>query len=420
MKISKKMFCVVSLLLLSTALLLGDFELTHWKYFKPIQTGGAPAKRLVAIRIDNEVIAQSESLDRELRVIEDPTAEIPFSLATDSDEATDNERSKVRVFNKGVREGKYQQFVCDLDAIAHTTNRLQIETSSHDFTRRADVEGSNDQNHWLSLAKWLHVFDWSEGKKLKLEFPDSTHRYLRVVLWLDGGKPLDITSVEAVRHERRSGELEEVPVKQRSRLLLTPEKWSEWVFDFQHKHPLVNRCVFKVGNSNFRRRMELATSDDAKQWSAGPRLEIFRTTSGTFKDEFTTLETNALNHRYLRVRIFNGDDRPLDLTGIVFHRFVRRALFEFEPGRSYRLFYANAEAQAPSYDLTAFQNPLRGKVLTPARLGPQQDNPDFVPAQERKAWSERHPQVLWVVLIVVVIGLGLLVFRGVKSMGKSA
>ncbi|MBZ5553946.1 MAG: DUF3999 domain-containing protein [Acidobacteriia bacterium] len=413
-------FLGILLLILPSALLVADFELTHWKYFKSIQLTGVSSKQVVSVALDNELISHTAFLEHEVRLIEGQASEVAFNLVADNDEILEENQINVAILNKAVLGEKYQQFICDLGAAGRITNRLVLETSSHNFVRRADVEGSGDGRNWLSLAKGLHIFDWSEGRRLKLEFPDSTYRFLKVLLWLDGGAPLDIQGAGVSRHEKISGELEPVPVALHSRLPQTPQKFSEWIYDFGHDRPLVNRCIFEVTKQNFRRRVELAVSDDITQWQPGPALEIFRTTLGDFKDEFTTLETNALNHRYLRIRILNGDDRPLEVTAISFRRFVRRVVFEFDPARSYRLFYGNSSAQHPSYDLTALESRSGPGSLTKGSLARQEVNPSYLEPLNRLPWSERHPRLLWAVLFIVVLLLGTLLIRSAKMMGKKS
>ncbi|MBZ5535309.1 MAG: DUF3999 domain-containing protein [Acidobacteriia bacterium] len=420
MNAKQKVLIGIILLILSSALLVADFELTHWKYFKGIQLPGVSSKQIVSVSLDNELISHTASLEREVRLIEGEATEVAFNLVADNDEILEENQVNVAMVNKAVLGEKYQQFICDLGAGGRVTNRLVLETSSHNFVRRAEVEGSEDGRKWLSLAKGLHIFDWSEGRRLKLEFPDSTYRFLKVVLWLEGGVPLDIQGAAVSRHEKISGELEPVPVALHSHQLQTPQKFSEWLFDFGHDRPLVNRCTFDVSNPNFRRRVDLSVSEDITQWQPGPALEIFRTTSGEFKDEFTTLETNPLNHRYLRIRVMNGDDRPLGVTAISFRRFVRRVVFEFNPAQTYRLFYGNPAAQHPSYDLTAMESRSGPAVLSKGSLARQQSNPSYLEPRERLPWSERHPRLLWAVLLIVVLLLGTLLIRSAKLMGKKS
>lgn len=408
------------LMLSGVSVLWGDFDLTQWKYFKSIEVIGVEGKQWIAVRLDNDVIGNSEILERELRVIEGRSAEVPFYMATDRDEMGEAKKLDLTLLNQAVVEGRYQQFVCDLGSSGKTTNQILIETPNHDFVRRADVQGSDDLKHWLSLAKGLHVFDWAEGRTLKLQFPDATYRYLKVILWLDGEKPLEIQGAAVLRTIVRKGRLEAVGVKVLSKTLITPEKFSEWVYDFGQGRPLVSRLSFHVTNKNFRRRVELATSDDASHWVPGPQLEVFRVTADQQEDEFTSLESNALLHRYLRVRVFNGDDRPLEVTGMDFQRFVRQAVFEFDPQKSYRLFFNNPSAHAPSYDLTAINLSSGWDTLSSGKLASLETNRDYVEIKDRQPWTERHPYLLWGVLVFIAALLAVLMFKSVKSMGKKA
>lgn len=420
MMLTKRWILIFLLLLSATLVLRADFDLTQWKYVKSILLQNVSGRQLVSILIDNDVISRTDSLEKELRVVEGRSGEVPFNVIADRDEMGEVRTMKAALVDRGVRPGRYQQFICDLGAAGEVSNRLSIVTSSRDFVRRVDLESSDDRQHWLSLAKGLHVFDWSEGRKLKVEFPDSTSRYLKVFLWLDGGKALDIQGAEVSFVKDKEGQLEPAPATLRSKTLSSPEKFSEWVFDFGYGHPLVNRCEFIVGNANFRRRVDLTTSNDVQKWSAGPSLDIFRRSGGDFKDEFTVLETNALNHRYLRIRIFNGDDRPLQVRDIRFQRFVRRVVFEFDPRKSYRLFYGNPAAHRPSYDLAAMEPGPGLDALRQGRLGDEQRNVDFVGPRDRRAWTDRHPAVLWAALIAVVLLLAGLLLRSVRSMRTNA
>ncbi len=319
-------------LIFPAAIVLGDFELTQWKFLRPIQIPEITSPRTVSVVIDDTVISKTVSLDFELRVVDGQSREVPFNLITDRDETGEEKRFDVTILNQGVFKSDYQQFMCDMKKSGLPVNQILLETSSHDFVRRADVDGSDDQRHWLSLAKGLHIFDWPEGRRVMMEIPDSNYRYLRVILWLDRGKPLTIEGVSVAHVVRQKGQQEPVRFTLLSKTLFTPDKYSEWIFDFGHQNPLVNRSELIINDPNFRRRVDVATSDDDKQWTAGPSLEIFRVTSQTGKDEFTRLETNALHHRYLRVRIMNGDNRPLDVKEIRFYRFLRQVVFVAEPG----------------------------------------------------------------------------------------
>ncbi|MDD5541977.1 MAG: DUF3999 family protein [Acidobacteriia bacterium] len=375
-------------------------------------------RRVVRVRIDDDVLAHSGPIDKGIRVIAGSAAEIPFDILVDNDSLLEDAHSNVALLDVAVSKGKYQQFICDLGSSGIPTNRLTLVTPSRDFAFRADIEGSNDRKTWLLLAHNQHVFNWSEGQKLSLEFPDTTDRFVRFLLWLDGGKPIELTGVKASRTREHKGQLEEVSAQLNSRQLMTPQKLSEWIFDFGHEQPLVNRCTFEVTNRNFSRVVDLATSDDLKNWSSGPHFEIYRRSQSGRENEFTTIQTNALEHRYLRIRIQNGDDRPLEVSTIKFLRFVHYVVFEFEPGNSYRLFYGNPDGHTPSYDLSPLAAVPIGLRNSTGTLGPQETNPDYLVPVNRKPWTERHPEILWIVLVAVVLIMGIFIVRSLKTMGK--
>ena len=52
-------------------------------------------------------------------------------------------------------------------------------------------------------------------------------------------------------------------------------------------------------------------------------------------------------------------------------------------------------------------------------LGPERLNPEYRPlAAEEKPVTERHPEVLWVAVIVVICGLGLVALRSARNLGR--
>ena len=105
--------------------------------------------------------------------------------------------------------------------------------------------------------------------------------------------------------------------------------------------------------------------------------------------------------RALRVRILNGDDRPLVITGVRVRVPVERLIFEAEPGVEYRLTYGAPDLAPPVYDLarTLGEDP----EASTAELGPpvrRAVEADVLP------WSERHPLLLWIGLLVGGGGAG--------------
>jgi hypothetical protein len=48
-------------------------------------------------------------------------------------------------------------------------------------------------------------------------------------------------------------------------------------------------------------------------------------------------------------------------------------------------------------------------------MGPEQSNTAYTGRPDERPWSERHPAVLWIAIILVVICLGALALRSMRT-----
>lgn len=181
------------------------------------------------------------------------------------------------------------------------------------------------------------------------------------------------------------------------------KKISRLVLDLGSRLPF--DCVRLVTSAaSFYRTAEFDTSDDGKQWRTVAQRPVYRVA----QDESLAV-TFCLQHcRYLRIRIFNRDDRPVPVKQVIVE--APRASLKFLPEAAgpYWLYYGNPKATAPGYDLAVI---LAKRDAAPLILtaGPEQPNPDYrAPAAP---WTERRPEVLYIALAAAVVGLGWVVVR---------
>jgi hypothetical protein len=115
----------------------------------------------------------------------------------------------------------------------------------------------------------------------------------------------------------------------------------------------------------------------------------------------------------LRLRIFNGDDKPIPVKSVVIEATVRLLKFALASGAApFYLFTGNPDAKAPSYDFAAIlareapQPEVRAALLAPAA------NPGYLPPPPPvKPWSERYPQLLYGTLAVAILVMGYVTVR---------
>jgi hypothetical protein len=133
-------------------------------------------------------------------------------------------------------------------------------------------------------------------------------------------------------------------------------------------------------------------------------------------DEQLTIETGnatAPVSSKWTVKIDNGDDLPLALSDVRLQMQKRNLCFDATPGASYALYYGDSALTAPQYDYASlFQS---DKDAAQATLGAEQANSQFEPRPDERPFTEKHPALLWIALVVVVIVLGGVALRSARQ-----
>jgi hypothetical protein len=113
----------------------------------------------------------------------------------------------------------------------------------------------------------------------------------------------------------------------------------------------------------------------------------------------------------VRLTIQNGDDAPLALHAIALQMRERQVCFLRKPNTSYALRYGDPLLGAPQYDLS----PIEAAAInvSESTLGAERS---LTPASESlRPFTERHPVLLWIALILVVGTLGFVALRSARS-----
>jgi len=113
------------------------------------------------------------------------------------------------------------------------------------------------------------------------------------------------------------------------------------------------------------------------------------------------------------VTVDNGDDAPLAITSVKLEMEQRTLCFDAVAGASYALYYGDAALSVPQYDYAKLFAPEKDAAV--AALGPETANPLYQARPDGRAFTERHPALLWLALILVVAVLGLVALRTAKA-----
>ena len=136
--------------------------------------------------------------------------------------------------------------------------------------------------------------------------------------------------------------------------------------------------------------------------------EVIRTSSLSVP---AILGSNVQRAAKVEVAVKNGDDRPVELQGVRLEMRQRKLCFA-APGEPATLYYGAAGMKGPTYDYSRLFQPAEAVAV--ARLGPEIENPGYVARVEVKSFSERHPGIIWVALVGMVLVLGGVAWRSAK------
>ena len=406
--------------LAATAVLLTALPLfaavneTDWRYYKQATVAeDFGATGLVALELDPEVYAHASPTLGDLRVAnEQDGQEQPYKLLVESG---DLRRASVSANMRDLgHTAQSTSFVLDLlsDGVLH--NELEILTSSRNFQRQVAIEGSDDGESWRILRNDGIIFDLTIEERgfttrdTRVTYPDSTARFLRVQITDEDLEPLSIGGgvvFFARQLEPRRGTL---PLTIVGREDDAEQKETVLLLDGGRAGFPANRIELDIPQRNFYRQVSVEGSNDLEIWRDVQSNEtLYDFDTSKFVGNDLSIGFGESRVRYYRVTIANEDNPPLLVDGARAGGFVRKLVFSADPGKSYRLYYGNAEAFAPSYDLERIFPYLVTEGLPVAALGPHLQNPAFtVVVPPEPPFTERYPWLLPTVVAIAALFVG--------------
>jgi hypothetical protein len=421
--------CVIKIFLITLALLwlvspgvIADFSHQDWRYVKDIiLPSGLPPDGLIELAPDREVFAGAASGLADLRIISDENEEIPYKLEISQAE---HERTSfiVSLLNKGYIPESYDIFTADLGKAGILHNEIEFRTPADGFRRKATVESSNDGTSWMEIAEQtVYAFTVKERgfttHDTSIRYPESTARYLRLKIADDEEGSLEITGATVFF-------IKETPAREipwDASILSTTrdsdQRTTNVEVDLGTSGLPSYRLDISVPDVNFYREVTLQVSPDREDWSTVMRqAEIYAFDTPKFIGKSLVITYPETTSRYLRLVIHDEDSPPLAVQEINVWGLWRRLVFAADPQQPYKLYYGNAKAQRPSYDIEQVFSYLATEQLPEAKLGPQDANEYFEeekpPVSERFTWL--LPTVVAVAAIVVAVLL-IVIFRQVRK-----
>ncbi|GAB4354878.1 MAG: hypothetical protein Kow0099_38980 [Candidatus Abyssubacteria bacterium] len=402
------------ILALSTGAAWADFEMSDWKHFKEIGLPEGMQSEYAFIQVDAEIYDGCVGGLHSLRIVDAGSREIPYQLVTKS-EKVDRVEFFPTVLNNSQVPGEYNSFVLDFGEEPPQVNQVMVLTTSTNFTRRASVEGSNDQSEWHLLVDDAYIFDFSRDIKsshLAVEFPLATYRFLRVKVFAEGGKALEIQGAKVHKVTKEEAQTERWPLSIIERAEDEKEKVTSLVLDSGYRALPIRSIELSVMSRNYHRHVRVHSSENRGKWTDLGSGVIYNYDVADIEktDNRIAFRENQAG-RYFKLIIRNYDDPPLDVSDAEGISLVRRVIVPLDGASPQRVYFGNPLARPPQYDLAYRMPYIETERLPRLSLGPRQSNPAYIEPPPSEPWSERHQYLLWGVMAIVSVFLAGLIYN---------
>lgn len=398
-------------------------EIRYFQFERPI---GMPAQASgqTCMVVDPAVFAHASAGLADLRLYQGAT-ETPYVVHSEVPVLPAD--LKISPLNLGKSGG---QTVFDAEMPAGTYSDIQLEVSSHDFLATVSVTGSQTQDAGsrTKLGSFT-IFDLTRqrlGRSTVLHLPESDFRYLHFQI-AGPIAPENVTGLSVTRPPKSQPKYATVAGTAQSTL---KDRNSVIEFDVP-AHTPIDRIVFVPGQNppNFSRDVQISIAPVQKRpandgseppppvtgW--GNILRVHGMQDGHRIDEerltVTAPEADFAASAKWTITIDNHDDAPIQLTSVRLEMLERNVCFDATAGDAYTLFYGDSALTAPVYDYAALF--VLQKDAVAAQLGAEIANPVYQPRPDERPFTEKHPTLLWVALVLVIALLGAVAFRSFKT-----
>jgi len=409
-------------------------EMRYFRYQRAVQNLPSHAGQ-ACFAIDPAIFAHAAPQLADLRLYQG-TAETPYALRQVVPPADKDQQ--VSPLNLGRRGG---QTVFDAGMPPDNYRDVELAIAGENFIATVEVSGSQQQAGQAETRIGSYtIFDLTRqklGRSTVLHLPLSDFRLLHFRI----SGPLAPDSVKGLTVLRASAvEPKYLSVAAASRVT---QKGRDSIFEFDvAANTPVDRAAFVPGPSagEFSRNVRVSVSRTAPRRASeseipeppaqafGNLLRIHRVVDGHAIDE-ERLSVNApVNESYgesfgeeygqksgagthWTVTIANGDDAPLSIASVRLEM-VERELCFHAAASSYMLYYGDSALASPHYDYATLFTREPGAAQ--AGAGPELPNPIYQPRPDTRPFTEQHPLLLWVALVLVILLLAAISLRSAK------
>ena len=404
-------------------------ESSFSRYRRAVQTSGAGQSCVV---LDALTFAHAAPFLKDLRLQATDASgarEIPYVLTLS--EAQQAESEPARVLNLGIRG---HAITFDLAMPNRPYTEVVLDLAGQNFLATAsvsgaDAPGSREATHLGDFTLFdLTAQHLSRNSSLRLQ--EASFPYLHVSLSVSAA-----AGAKAFQPTPQMVHGASVPPSREAQTLFTVAEESAAFEQRRSGHGTetvahlhlpqrvpIERVAFILArdfHANFSRDVRVSTRTAEAAAGMGDSvtgtIERVKMVSGAREIDDqrlsipATLGANLQRPAEVDVSVLNGNDTPLPIASVQLEMRQRSLCFQASANQQLTLVYGDDEIAAPVYDFARTYTPSAHSAA--ARLGPEERNPGWRARPDNRPYTERHPHLLWIALLVMVCSLALAAFR---------
>jgi hypothetical protein len=378
--------------------------------------------------VDPQIFPHAAPSLKDLRLYQE-AHEVPYAITLSEPQQPDSDTARVR--NLGLRG---RNIVFDVEMPNRPYTEITLDLTGQDFLATATVSGTRDPNYsnQTRLGEFT-LFDLTSqhlSRNTTLHLQETSLPYLHIELAVSpatGNRSFTVTPAMVkgvtVPPSREAQSLyttvaTTTTITRRGRQSIT-------TFALAERIP-VERVSFDLApnyKANFSRDVRISDRPDgssnfASETLAGTILRVHLTQAGReIRQEQLSvpaiLGSNMQSAATVEVAVENGDDAPLPIAAVRLEMRQRKICFEAPGTQPLILFYGDPALTAPQYDYARLFAP--SDAMHAAQLGPEQLNSTYRDRPDARPLTDRHPHLLWIVLLAVVCILAIVAIRSSKT-----
>ncbi len=428
-----------------------------FRYYKDVESTVATSDEIVSFYLDAEIYASTRHRYPDLRVLHDNNTEIPYLLekVTQSRVQQADTVCASEVLSLQEKPDNRIEILLKLNDDSPSAEGLTVITPFKNYEHRTSIYGSGDGIEWSPLVVGTLIFDYARFIDLennRIVLPENSYRYFRVGIdQVTENFESPLKRIVGVYQEQTERErFEGISLRRRPFRIDRIELWhrteksrfqgntvSEYpvlsfdvseknsekvtVIDIETQLEPLTAFTLLTPDRNFSRKVVVQVK--RKESGLERWVEIGRTTISAIRLQDLlreNLQVTFSEHRERRFRllIFNLDNPPLKISGLLTTGNTYRVTFLAQPNTPYNVVFSSENAARPVYDtpqVLASLDRIRGR--THASLGPRQPNPKFDRSADQysKSIFDSRPFLFGAIGLMVVV-LGWILFRSSRKL----